>query len=166
MVLCQGMNFWLPRGDSLTEPIYVHSHFLVTPFATLGMHCLFSAAESYTLVFTVSCEYSLASRLFKFPRTIHSLPSNRPPPGQQSRYERYSLAFFTRPNDSVVLRPLTEKSRAIAESVEKNPKEEYNSGSTAGEWTARRIRKLRLRNRQVSSTYRTAAETQFSNFVP
>ncbi|KAI0778816.1 Clavaminate synthase-like protein [Trametes elegans] len=83
-----------------------------------------------------------------------------PPPGHQSRYERYSVAFFTRPKNSVVLRPLTEQSRAISEAVAKNPKEEYFSGATAGEWTARRIRKLRLRNRKGPETWYEAKGTE------
>ncbi|KAI0354635.1 Clavaminate synthase-like protein [Trametes cingulata] len=83
-----------------------------------------------------------------------------PPPGQQSRYERYSVAFFTRPKNAVVLRPLTEQSRMIADAVAKNPKEEYNSGATAGEWTSRRIRKLRLRNRKGPETWYEAKGTE------
>lgn len=80
-----------------------------------------------------------------------NVPDDRPPPGQQARHERFSVAFFTRPKDAVVLRPLGEKSRQIADSVAMNPREEFNTGATAGEWTARRIKKLRLRNRKVRS---------------
>ncbi|KAI0334054.1 Clavaminate synthase-like protein [Cubamyces sp. BRFM 1775] len=83
-----------------------------------------------------------------------------PPPGQQSRYERYSVAFFTRPQNSVVLRPLVEDSDTIADAVAKNPKEEFYGGATAGEWTARRIRKLRLRNRKGPETWFEAKGTE------
>ncbi len=38
----------------------------------------------------------------------------------------------------------------VAEAAAKDPRDEYTSGATAGEWTARRIRKLRVRNRKVS----------------
>ncbi|KAI0368888.1 Clavaminate synthase-like protein [Pilatotrama ljubarskyi] len=88
-----------------------------------------------------------------------------PPPGQQSRYERYSVAFFTRPKNAVVLRPLAEQSRKIAEAVAKNPKEEYNSGVTAGEWTSRRIRKLRLRNRKGPETWYEAKGTEHQSIA-
>ena len=74
---------------------------------------------------------------------------DRPPPGPQARYERYSVAFFTRPNDAVELRPLSDQSQYIADAAARNPRDEFSTGSTAGEWTARRIRKLRLRNRKV-----------------
>lgn len=37
----------------------------------------------------------------------------------------------------------------IASAVEKSP-ENFETGSTAGEWVARRIRKLRIKNRKVS----------------
>ena len=77
----------------------------------------------------------------------------RPPPGQQARHERYSVAFFTRPNDTVVLRPLSERSRQISEAVARDPREEFSTGATEGEWTARRIRKLRLKNRKVRARH-------------
>ncbi|TBU29791.1 Clavaminate synthase-like protein [Dichomitus squalens] len=83
-----------------------------------------------------------------------------PPPGHQSRYERYSVAFFTRPNNNTILRPLTDKSRLIADAAAKNPREEFSSGATAGEWTARRIRKLRLRNRKGPETWYEAKGTE------
>ncbi|KAM5535885.1 hypothetical protein V8D89_010503 [Ganoderma adspersum] len=83
-----------------------------------------------------------------------------PPPGPQSRYERYSVAFFTRPNNNVVLRPLVEKSRNVADAVAKNPREEFSTGATAGEWTARRIRKLRLRNRKGPETWYESKGTE------
>ncbi|EMD42247.1 hypothetical protein CERSUDRAFT_43175 [Gelatoporia subvermispora B] len=72
-----------------------------------------------------------------------------PPPGTQSQFERYSIAFFTRPNDSVVLRALSDKSQLIASSVSKSTGVEYDTGTTSAEWISRRIRKLRLRNREV-----------------
>ncbi|TFK86937.1 Clavaminate synthase-like protein [Polyporus arcularius HHB13444] len=83
-----------------------------------------------------------------------------PPPGEQSRYERYSVAFFTRPKDTVVLRPLAEKSVMVAEAAAKDPRDEYTSGATAGEWTARRIRKLRVRNRKGPETWYESKGTE------
>ncbi|OCH95737.1 Clavaminate synthase-like protein [Obba rivulosa] len=71
-----------------------------------------------------------------------------PPPGLQSRFERYSIAFFTRANDSVVLRALSDKSQMIAKSVSQSTGVDNNAGTTSAEWISRRIRKLRLRNRE------------------
>ena len=123
------------------------SLFQAMRYAMSEMLSRFSAGESCALTYTGSCEWFADQAL-----RVGVLMSNslRPPPGQQSRYERYSVAFFTRPQNSVVLRPLVEASHVIADAVAKNPKEEFYSGATAGEWTARRIRKLRLRNRKVS----------------
>lgn len=75
--------------------------------------------------------------------------TNRPPPGDQWRMARYSISFFTRPGDDVILRPLKEHSRLIAAAVTDAPRDEYETGSTSKEWIARRIRKLRIKNRAV-----------------
>ena len=52
----------------------------------------------------------------------------RPPPGEQSKYERWSLVYFTRPGNSVLLKPLVEKSPIIAETVVKHPEKNINTG--------------------------------------
>ncbi|OBZ78816.1 hypothetical protein A0H81_01371 [Grifola frondosa] len=83
-----------------------------------------------------------------------------PPPGAQSRYERYSVTFFTRPQNSVILRALSEHSQMIAEAVAKAPREEFDTGATAAEWVARRIRKLRLRNRKGPETWYASMGTE------
>lgn len=75
-----------------------------------------------------------------------------PPPGYQSSLERWSLVYFTRPGDSVLLRPLVESSSLIAETVAKKPEEVYETGATASEWFARRIKYQRVNNRKVSPT--------------
>ncbi|RPD55161.1 Clavaminate synthase-like protein [Lentinus tigrinus ALCF2SS1-7] len=62
-----------------------------------------------------------------------------PPPGEQAKYERWSLVFFTRPNDPVELRALSDQSAAIAESVAKAPSGKYEPGVTAQQWLARRV---------------------------
>ncbi|EKM48658.1 uncharacterized protein PHACADRAFT_214711 [Phanerochaete carnosa HHB-10118-sp] len=71
-----------------------------------------------------------------------------PPPGEQSQFPRYSITFFTRPDYEVVLRALRDQSPLIAEAAAKVPEGQYETGSTAGEWVARRIRNLRLKNRE------------------
>jgi len=70
-----------------------------------------------------------------------------PPPGEQARYARYSVAFFTRPGDNIPLRHLAESSQMIADSVAHASSGQYEPGATAGEWTSRRIRNLRMKSR-------------------
>jgi len=83
-----------------------------------------------------------------------------PPPGAQAQFERYSIAFFTRANDSVMLRALKHKSKMISDAVAKAPEEEFDTGSTSAEWIARRIRKLRLRNRKGQETWFASMGTE------
>ncbi|KDQ63016.1 hypothetical protein JAAARDRAFT_29011 [Jaapia argillacea MUCL 33604] len=82
------------------------------------------------------------------------------PPGEQSRHERISVAFFTRPSDSVVLRPLVEGSASIAAAVEAAPAGKYETGATAGEWVARRIRFHRLKNRTGPESWKANRGTE------
>lgn len=73
-----------------------------------------------------------------------------PPPGIQAEYERWSLVYFTRPGNSQVLRALVEDSPLIAASVQKHPDRNFDTGSTAAEWFARRVKYQRINNRKVS----------------
>lgn len=75
--------------------------------------------------------------------------SYRPPPKEQGYYERWSLVFFTRPGQSVILRPLSDESPVIAEAVSKLPSGKYDTGTTSKEWFARRIKNQRIKNRTV-----------------
>jgi len=84
-----------------------------------------------------------------------------PAPGEQSSYVRWSLAVFTRPNDSVVLRALTEGSAMVAEAVLKSPGTPiFNSNSTSHEWFARRIKNQRMRNQKGAETWRASRGTE------
>ncbi|RDX48491.1 Clavaminate synthase-like protein [Lentinus brumalis] len=62
-----------------------------------------------------------------------------PPPGEQAQHERWSLVFFTRPNDAVELRALSDKSSVIADAIAKASPGKYEPGVTAGQWLARRV---------------------------
>jgi len=76
-----------------------------------------------------------------------------PPPGAQAAFERWSQVFFTRPGNTVVLRPLSDESPLIAEAVGKLSDEQrtaLNPGVTAYDWFSRRKKNLRIRNRAVS----------------
>ncbi|KAI0348237.1 Clavaminate synthase-like protein [Trametopsis cervina] len=83
-----------------------------------------------------------------------------PPPGAQSRLPRYSITFFTRPSDDVVLRPLKERSNLIESAVVEAPQDIYETGSTSGEWIARRIRRLRLKNRTGPQSWYASMGTE------
>lgn len=73
-----------------------------------------------------------------------------PPPGAQGHYTRWSLALFTRPTNSVILRALTEESSIIAEAVSKATDTSLFSGnSTSRDWFARRIKYQRANNQKV-----------------
>ena len=80
--------------------------------------------------------------------SLHSRPCS-PPPKAQAQYERWSLVFFTRPNDTVELHHLANKSAMIADAVAKAPAGKYEPGTTAQEWLARRVRSQRASQYKV-----------------
>lgn len=50
------------------------------------------------------------------------------------------MAFFTRPHDSVVLRPLIKESVVVANKVKENSNYAEEERGTAGEWLVRRLK--------------------------
>jgi len=87
------------------------------------------------------------------------------PPGSQANLERWSLVFFTRPGNSVVLRALTEDSPLVAEAVKKTPEKNFETGSTAEEWFRRRIKYQRLNNRTGPETWMASRGTEANPVV-
>ncbi|OBZ65458.1 1-aminocyclopropane-1-carboxylate oxidase, partial [Grifola frondosa] len=83
-----------------------------------------------------------------------------PPPKEQGTYERWSLVFFTRPGNSVGLHPLVDESPLIAEAVAKAPERKFETGATAKEWFARRIKNQRIKNRTGPETWRASRGTE------
>ncbi|TFK62217.1 Clavaminate synthase-like protein [Pluteus cervinus] len=99
-----------------------------------------------------------------------------PPPGAQGDYERWSLVFFTRPGNSVILRALVEDSEMVRNAVNRatakangNGKETtvpqkapvtFETGSTAEEWFARRVRNQRINNRTGPETWIASRGTE------
>jgi isopenicillin N synthase-like dioxygenase len=86
-----------------------------------------------------------------------------PPPGAQAGFERWSQVFFTRPGNSVVLRPLSDESPLIAEAVGKLTEERraaLNPGVTAHDWFARRIKNQRIKNRKGPETWIASRGTE------
>lgn len=84
-----------------------------------------------------------------------------PPPGAQSFYERWSLVFFTRPGNSVLLESLEKESPMIAEAVSKSADLSiYRSGQTSSAWFARRIKNQRTKNQKGAETWRASRGTE------
>ncbi|KAI0048074.1 Clavaminate synthase-like protein [Auriscalpium vulgare] len=85
------------------------------------------------------------------------------PPKPQTSTERWSVAYFARPNSAAVLEPFSEQSSLIAESAAKAPEGKYNPGVTAGEWFARRIRAARLPNRKGLQSWDAGQGMEWQN---
>ncbi len=77
---------------------------------------------------------------------------HRPPPKEQAQHERWSLVFFTRPNDTVTLHHLAAHSAQIAAAVALSAAPgKYAPGVTAEEWLMRRVRAQRVTQYKVCS---------------
>jgi len=82
------------------------------------------------------------------------------PPGAQSRYDRWSLVYFTRPGNSVMLRALVEESPMIADAVTKTPEKNFETEATSYDWFTRRIKNQRINNRKGPETWRASRGTE------
>ncbi|KAF7288798.1 Clavaminate synthase-like protein [Mycena chlorophos] len=83
------------------------------------------------------------------------------PPGLQATHYRFSLVFFTRPGNSVVLRALKEASPIVADAVVRSPDpSKYDTGVTALEWFTRRIKNQRIKNRTGPETWMASRGTE------
>ncbi|KAK7452195.1 hypothetical protein VKT23_012298 [Stygiomarasmius scandens] len=84
-----------------------------------------------------------------------------PPPGEQSTLDRWSLVFFFRPGNSVLLRALTDQSPVIADAVNAaDGSIDFNPGETAEEWFVRRVKYQRLNNRKGPETWMASRGTE------
>ncbi|KAI0640625.1 Clavaminate synthase-like protein [Trametes meyenii] len=83
-----------------------------------------------------------------------------PPPGDQARHERWSLVFFTRPNDDAVLRALIQQSAQIASAVAKAPPGKYAPEVSAKEWLARRVGSQRVANYKGAESWKERQGTE------
>ncbi|KAI0751881.1 Clavaminate synthase-like protein [Daedaleopsis nitida] len=82
------------------------------------------------------------------------------PPKAQAEYERWSVVYFTRPNDTVELRALKEKSAQIAEAVANAPEGKYKPGVTAKEWLFSRLRSQRIEHYDTSDSKKARRGTE------
>ncbi|KIY46148.1 Clavaminate synthase-like protein [Fistulina hepatica ATCC 64428] len=87
-----------------------------------------------------------------------------PPPGAQGQMERWSMAFFLRPANHVVLNALTDQSPLIADSVRKAQLlpggRSFFTGETAQDWFMRRIKNQRIKNRTGPETWMSSRGTE------
>ncbi|KAH9041812.1 Clavaminate synthase-like protein [Lactarius hengduanensis] len=83
-----------------------------------------------------------------------------PPPKAQASFDRWSLAFFTRPMNSVPLAALVKESTMIAEAAAGAPEGRYATGSTAGEWFRRRVQNRRIKNQRGTETWMASRGTE------
>ncbi|KAJ7211614.1 Clavaminate synthase-like protein [Mycena pura] len=76
------------------------------------------------------------------------------PPGLQGTHYRFSLVYFMRPANSVVLRALADSSPLIADAVAHAPDPTmYETGATAIEWFTRRVKMIRVANYKNPETW-------------
>ncbi|KAG5335519.1 hypothetical protein C0989_001181, partial [Termitomyces sp. Mn162] len=148
-----------PVGQASVDPerLAIGSH---TDFGSLsflhnrlgGLQVLVPGSESWQYVKPLPghaiCNLGDAMALFSGGILRSNLHRVIPPPGIQAPYERWSLVFFTRPGNSVILRALVEDSEMIARAVNETPERNFESGSTASEWFSRRIKNQRIGNRK------------------
>jgi len=89
-----------------------------------------------------------------------------PPPGEQRKHTRWSLVFFTRPGDSVILEPLSSMSKLVEEAAKKPENARFHTGGvTASEWFERRVKNQRIKNRKGPETWRACRGTEH-NLTP
>ncbi|KAF7318638.1 Clavaminate synthase-like protein [Mycena chlorophos] len=83
------------------------------------------------------------------------------PPGLQAAHYRFSLVFFTRPGNSIVLRALKESSLLVADAVARAPyPSKYDTGATSLDWFTRRIKNQRINNRTGPETWMASRGTE------
>ncbi|KAH9918546.1 Clavaminate synthase-like protein [Epithele typhae] len=80
------------------------------------------------------------------PSNIHCVVQ---PPREQAQYERHSVVFLARRNDTAEPRALSAQSERIAAAVAKAPRGKYAPDVTAMEWLVRRVKSQRVTNCKV-----------------
>ena len=115
---------------------------------------------SYVPICIESCTLSL--HLYLLNKGFTKLQkTGSTPPKDQAAFTRWSLVFFTRPSGDVALRALTDQSPIIAAAVaDSSDPSRFETGQTAAEWFARRIRGQRVGNRTGPETWRASRGTE------
>ncbi|EGN93564.1 hypothetical protein SERLA73DRAFT_78448 [Serpula lacrymans var. lacrymans S7.3] len=156
-------------GKSLSETVALGAH---TDFGSLsflhnklgGLQVLPPGYEEWQYVKPIPrhaiCNVGDALSLFSGGILQSNIHRVVPPPGAQSHFERWSLVFFTRPGDSVILRALVEDSSAIADAVAQKSDKSFETDSTAAAWFARRVKNQRIKNRTGPETWMASRGTE------
>lgn len=121
-------------------------------YQPIPRHAICNVGDALALFSGGILRSNLHRVLYDFLLTISTfvhVAFSRPPPLSQAGIERFSLVYFTRPGNSVILRALVDESPLIAEAVSRGPEKNYETGSTALEWFSRRIKNQRIKNRKV-----------------
>lgn len=83
--------------------------------------------------------------------TLIFICANSTPPKGQAAYERWSLVYFSRPANDVVLKAIADESPIVAEAVAHSPDpNKFYTGQTAAEWFRRRARNRMVKHMTVS----------------
>ncbi|KAG5640734.1 hypothetical protein DXG03_007372 [Asterophora parasitica] len=129
-----------------------------------GLQVLVPGVESWQYVKPLPghaiCNLGDAMALFSGGILRSNLHRVVPPPGPQAAFTRWSLVYFTRPGNSVVLRALIEDSPLIRGAVARTPEKNFETGSTSLAWFQRRIRGQRIKNRTGPETWMASRGTE------
>ncbi|KAJ7485748.1 hypothetical protein FB451DRAFT_64354 [Mycena latifolia] len=86
------------------------------------------------------------------------------PPGAQGTLHRFSLVYFTRPGNSIILRALTDESQMVADAVASAPDpKKFDTGVTSFDWFTRRIKNQRIKNRKGPETWMASRGTEHTD---
>ncbi|KAF8990930.1 Clavaminate synthase-like protein [Cyathus striatus] len=156
-----------PNSGDVKQAIGSHTDFGSLSFLHNrlgGLQVLVPGAESWQYVRPIPghaiCNVGDALSIFSGGILRSNLHRVVPPPKAQGYHERWSLVFFTRPGNSIVLRALQEQSDMVAKAVESTPEKNWNTGSTASEWFARRIKYQRINNREGPESWMASRGTE------
>ncbi|KAF9055636.1 hypothetical protein BJ165DRAFT_1412192 [Panaeolus papilionaceus] len=153
-----------------TQKVAIGSH---TDFGSLsflhnklgGLQVLVPGAESWQYVKPIPghaiCNVGDALAIFSGGILRSNLHRVLPPPGTQAGSDRWSLVYFTRPGNSVVLKAHAEESPVIAAAVASAPDPtKFNTSATALDWFSRRIKNQRINNRKGPETWMASRGTE------
>jgi isopenicillin N synthase-like dioxygenase len=156
-----------PRGPGAKNKAAIGAH---TDFGSLsflhnrlgGLQVMVPGTEEWQYVKPIPgyaiCNLGDAMAIFSGGILKSNLHRVVQPPGEHTRW---SLVFFTRPGESMVLEPMANLSEAVAEAISKPENARFQTGgTTAGEWFARRIKNQRIKNRKGPETWKASRGTE------
>ncbi|CCM03873.1 uncharacterized protein FIBRA_06024 [Fibroporia radiculosa] len=159
-----------PRSEGFSEKTAIGAH---TDFGSLsflhnrlgGLQVMVPGTETWQYIKPMPgcaiCNLGDAMTIFSGGILRSNLHRVVPPPGDQGQHERWSLVFFTRPENDVILEALTNESPIVAEAFLRAPDSSvFTTGQTAKEWFSRRVKLQRSKNRKGPETWRASRGTE------